>query len=75
MPPVAPLGSLSYILVAGRESGLVLLDRSFPSSSSGRELLAWRAAAFALTQPCLPLAREQEEHVASHQCAPRATPR
>ena len=61
-----PRGGVSCILVASRE-GAVLFERHFPSlSASGA--LAWRAALHAAAEPVLPLARDEEEHVALHEC-------
>lgn len=65
-----PFSGVSYLLVCSR-GGLVLIERVFPSREpeASAAALAWRAAAHALTAPCLPSAREQEEHVATHECA------
>jgi hypothetical protein len=68
-----PRGGVSCILVASRE-GAVLFERHFPSlSASGA--LSWRAALHAAAEPVLPLARDEEEHVALHECVrPRRLP-
>jgi hypothetical protein len=61
-----PRGGVSCVLVATR-AGAVLFERFFPAQAP-RGALAWRAALHAAAAPALPLARDEEEHVALHEC-------
>jgi hypothetical protein len=56
------------VLVASR-SGAVLFERFFPALPAPA-VLAWRAALHAAAAAALPRAREEEEHVSLHECAP-----
>jgi len=61
-----PRGGVSCVLVASRE-GSVLFERHFPALSPAGAV-AWRSALHAAAEPVLPLARDEEEHVALHEC-------
>ena len=49
----------------------MLFERYFPALGPA-DALAWRAALHAAAEPVLPLARDEEEHVALHECVPKS---
>lgn len=64
-----PSGGLSSLVICTR-GGTVLHERQFAGGAEGdtAATLRLRQALFSLAQPLLPVARQEEEHVALLEC-------
>lgn len=69
MPSGVPCGSVSHLLVCTR-GGVVLHERLFAGQEEAdtSRVVSLRAALWTIAQPLLHSAREEEEHVALHEC-------